>query len=64
MDWLKGIQNDSVRITRVLLKHDEEELAMSILGAAFSTWCDVHEVPLSERKQMLKKLVDLQDVVK
>ena len=64
MDWLKGIQNDSVRITKVLLKHDEEALAMSILGAAFSSWCDVHEVPLSERKQMLKKLVDLQDVVK
>ena len=57
---LETIQNDSVVVSRLLLKYDSEGEIMSVLGAVFSTWCDAHEVPLGDRKRMLRRLLELQ----
>lgn len=60
---LETIQNDSVVVSRLLLKYDSEGEIMSVLGAVFSTWCDAHEVPLDDRKRMLRRLLELQGQV-
>ena len=57
---LETIQNDSVVVSRLLLKYDSEGEIMSVLGAVFSTWCDAYKVPLSDRKRMLRRLLELQ----
>ena len=58
---LDRVMNDAVKVSRKLLKYDESSEIMSILGAAFSTWCDAHELTLSERKSLLRKLIELQE---
>ena len=60
---LETIQNDNVVVSRLLLKYDSEGEIMSVLGAVFSTWCDAHEVPLDDRKRMLRRLLELQGQV-
>lgn len=60
---LDKLMNDAVKVTRVVAKYDEESAVMSILGAAFSTWCDMHELVLSERWKLLRKLMEMQDRV-
>lgn len=60
---LETIQNDSLVVSRLLLKYDREAEIMSVLGTVFSTWCDVHDVPLDDRKRMLRRLLELQGQV-
>ena len=60
---LDSIMNDAVKVSKVLQKYDEESAVMSVIGAAFTTWCDMHELVLSERWQLLKQLMELQDRV-
>ena len=60
---LENIQNDSVVVSRLLLKYDTEAEIMSVIGAVFSTWCDAYNVPLDDRKRMLRRLLELQGQV-
>ena len=60
---LDKLMNDAVKVTRVVAKYEEEAAVMSILGAAFSTWCDMHELVLSERWKLLRKLMEMQERV-
>ena len=60
---LQNVQNDAIVVSRMTLHYDHEGEIMSILGAVFSTWCDAHEVPLEDRKRMLRRLLELQDEV-
>lgn len=60
---LEMLMNDAVKVSRILRKYNEESAFMSVLGAAFSTWCDERELVLSERWQLLKKLMELQEGV-
>ena len=59
MQTLENIQNDTVVISRLMMKYEAEAEAMSVFGASFSTWCDAHGVPVDERKRMLHKLIDV-----
>ena len=56
---LNKVMKDAVKISRMLSKYDESSEFMSILGATFSTWCDAHELALSERKALLKRMMEL-----
>ena len=58
---LDRLMNDAVKVSRMLMKYDESSEIMSILGAAFSTWCDAHELTLSERKALLERMIELQE---
>ena len=58
---LDRVMNDAVKVSRMLSKYDESSVIMSILGAAFSTWCDAHELTLAERQSLLRRLVELQE---
>ena len=60
---LDALMNDAVKVTRVVDKYDEEAAVMSILGAAFSTWCDARELDRRERWELLRKLMELQEQV-
>lgn len=57
---LQNVQNDAVVVSRMLLHYDHEAEIMSVIGAVFSTWCDAHEVPLDDRKRLLRRLLELQ----
>ncbi len=61
MEKLQNVQNDAVAISHMVLNYDHEAEMMSIIGAAFSTWCDVHQVSLHDRKLLLHRLIKLQD---
>ena len=56
---LDRVMKDAVKISRMLSKYDESSEFMSILGATFSTWCDAHELALTERKALLKSMMEL-----
>ena len=60
---LDSIMKDAVKVTRVLDKYDEESAVMSILGAAFTTWCDARELDRRERWELLRRLMELQEQV-
>ena len=60
---LDALLNDAVKVTRVVDKYDEEAAVMSILGAAFSTWCDARELDRRERWELLRRLMELQEQV-
>lgn len=57
---LETIQNDSVVVSRLLLKYESEGEIMSVIGTVFSTWCETHGVPIEDRKRMLRRLLELQ----
>ena len=57
---LETIQNDSVVVSRLLLKYETEAEIMSVIGAVFTTWCETHGVPLEDRKRLLRRLLELQ----
>ena len=60
---LETIQNDSIVVSRLLLKYEHEAEIMSVIGTVFSTWCDTHGVPIEDRKRMLRRLLELQGKV-
>lgn len=60
---LEMMIKDTQKVSRILAKYDDEVSFMPLLGAVFSTWCDMHEIVLSERWKLLKKLMELQDTV-
>ena len=57
---LETIQNDSIVVSRLLLKYESEAEIMSVIGTVFSTWCETHGVPIEDRKRMLRRLLELQ----
>ena len=59
MQTLQNIENDAVVVSRIVCKYEIESEAMSVFGAAFSTWCDAKKLPLDERKRILHKLIDV-----
>lgn len=60
---LEMMIKDTQKVSRILAKYDDEVSFMPLLGAVFSTWCDMHEIVLSERWKLLKKLMEVQDTV-
>ena len=60
---LEMMIKDTQKVSRILAKYDDEVSVMPLLGAVFSTWCDMHEIVLSERWKLLKKLMEVQDTV-
>ena len=60
---LEMMIKDTQKVSRILAKYNDEVSFMPLLGAVFSTWCDMHEIVLSERWKLLKKLMELQEGV-
>ena len=60
---LEMMIKDTQKVSRILAKYDDEVSFMPLLGAVFSTWCDMHEIVLSERWKLLKKLMEVQETV-
>ena len=56
---LDNIKNDSVVVSRLLLKYETEAEIMSVIGAVFDTWCDAHGVPTEDRRRMLHRLLEV-----